>query len=493
MLNGNVDVSDTADITIVVPQKTLEWLFKMMATHVISFLATTLPGNISAPSQAPPLPVLSLFAMVGTSVWGYVFVRTSIFLLHLAAPLSVVYSLASWLVHLPFRIPLALEIWLAFETAFYLFVYLPRKAYLQTVTTHPCAPCRDDRRRLFWRCHSNIPDPNQYLKKWFRNAPASEIKRENVKDFFQWAFLNTGELDPAYDEELEEYVGAMEKLLRRKLEPGRGNANCLRLTLDKCVFIVDTAASIYLRYYSFDFHRTSLSQFLSIFPLRPLALFTAYRSPAKTLTYWYRPHTSKSRLPIVFIHGIGIGLYPYIPFLADLNAKNGEDSDEQVGIIAIEILPISSRITAAAMLKDETREEVYCILKAHDWERFALVSHSSAKLRKRGRHASPRTPQIARKIGPILFVDPISFLLHLPDVAYNFICRKPSHANEHLLSYFGSKDMGLSHTLFRRFIWADNALWKEDIQCHDVTVVLAGRDMIVDTKVIGAYLTGADE
>jgi hypothetical protein len=34
-------------------------------------------------------------------------------------------------------------------------------------------------------------------------------------------------------------------------------------------------------------------------------------------------------------------------------------------------------------------------------------------------------------------------------------------------------------------------LWKEDIQDHRVAVVLAGRDVIVDTRAIGAYLTGA--
>jgi len=44
----------------------------------------------------------------------------------------------------------------------------------------------------------------------------------------------------------------------------------------------------------------------------------------------------------------------YIPFLADLHAEDSKDpSDGQVGIIAIEIMPISSRITAEAMLKDE--------------------------------------------------------------------------------------------------------------------------------------------
>jgi hypothetical protein len=50
----------------------------------------------------------------------------------------------------------------------------------------------------------------------------------------------------------------------------------------------------------------------------------------------------------------------YIPFLADLNAEDSKDpSDGQVGIIAIEIMPISSRITAEAMLKDEMCEEVH--------------------------------------------------------------------------------------------------------------------------------------
>ncbi len=31
------------------------------------------------------------------------------------------------------------------------------------------------------------------------------------------------------------------------------------------------------------------------------------------------------------------------------------------------------------------------------------------------------TPRVASKIGPVIFIDPITFLLHLPDVAYNFV------------------------------------------------------------------------
>lgn len=171
--------------------------------------------------------------MIAESFWDYIFIRTCILSLHLVAPLSVIYSLVSLLVRLPSQLPRVLQLWLALEAAFYLAVYLPRKAYLQKAARHPLPPCRKERKELFERCHSNIPDPVQYLRKWFRGAPVAEIKRENVKDFFLWAFFNTGEREPGYDEELDEYIGEIEKLLGRKLEPGRGNANCLRLTLDK--------------------------------------------------------------------------------------------------------------------------------------------------------------------------------------------------------------------------------------------------------------------
>lgn len=51
----------------------------------------------------------------------------------------------------------------------------------------------------------------------------------------------------------------------------------------------------------------------------------------------------------------------------------------------------------------------------------------------------------------------------------------------------------MSHTLSRRFFWADNALWKEDIKGHRVGIALAGKDIVVDTKAIGAYLMGSED
>lgn len=141
------------------------------------------------------------------------------------------------------------------------------------------------------------------------------------------------------------------------------------------MFVVDVVASGFLRYHSFHFHRNTLAP--SVFPLRPLTLFTTHRSPAKALTYWHRPHTAKTKLPILFIHGIGIGLYPYVDFLADISTRDDEClSEGQVGIIAVEIMSVSFRITGGAIEKEQMCDEVRCILTAHGWDKFVLVCHS---------------------------------------------------------------------------------------------------------------------
>jgi pimeloyl-ACP methyl ester carboxylesterase len=200
----------------------------------------------------------------------------------------------------------------------------------------------------------------------------------------------------------------------------------------------------------------------------------------------------------LFIHGIGIGLYPYTNFLQDLDREleTGAKKDGEVGIIVLELMPISSRITHAALEKDVMIDEIKEIMQYHGWNKFVLVSHSYGSVIAAHLLKSDRSAPL---IGPTVFVDPISFLLHLPDVAYNFIAREPAHANEYQLWYFGSQDMGIAHTLAKRFSWIDNIIWKENLgikteeypEGRDVTVVLSGKDLIVNAEAVGQYLMGS--
>ena len=438
--------------------------------------------------------------MIGTTVWDYLHIKWWILFLSVITPLSACYCLVIVLNYIldlstP-RLPWPFELWCIAECAFYLFMYLPYKLYLQHEANHPPAPSRQERQRLFVRCNETIDDIEAYLKLWFVGSQLAEIKKENLKEFFLWAFFNRGGDPGSDDEELEEYVAATEKLLGRQIESGRGEAVCLRLTIDEvkmlrrslvwyfCVGFVDFLSSVRLRYCGFHLHRTALSSFFSLFPWRPLALLSRHKSPTKHLSYWHRPHTSQTKLPIVFIHGIGIGLYPYVDFLAELNGQ--DELDDQVGVIAIEIMPVSFRITHPVPTKDVLCSEILEIVKAHGWSRrFVLVSHSYGTAIST--HLLKYEP-IAERIAAVVLIDPITFLLHLPDVAYNFTHRKPVAANEHQLYYFASMDMGVSHALSRCFFWSENILWKDELGDRPVTVSLAEKDLIVNTGAVRRYL-----
>jgi len=66
------------------------------------------------------------------------------------------------------------------------------------------------------------------------------------------------------------------------------------------------------------------------------------------------------------------------------------------------------------------------------------------------------------------------------------------HAKELILWYFGSKDIGVAHTLSRRFFWSENILWKEELGVNDgqrtAIVVLSGNDDIVNAQAVRQYL-----
>jgi hypothetical protein len=80
----------------------------------------------------------------------------------------------------------------------------------------------------------------------------------------------------------------------------------------QCIFVVDIVTHAFMRFHNFEFHRSSTAHSLRIFPPRPHAFIASHRSPAEDLTYWYHPHTSPKELRILFLHGIGVGLYPIL-------------------------------------------------------------------------------------------------------------------------------------------------------------------------------------
>ncbi|KAJ6437341.1 alpha beta hydrolase fold family [Purpureocillium lavendulum] len=473
--------------------------------------------------------------MIGTSAAELLLIRLFIAffryapLLYAAAlvAVSTLFRASQWRA----RASATLTSLLAAETLFYLLVQVPYARRLTRAAVHPEPLTPAERRALFDECMRNVDDPASYLRWWFLGAELHDIRRDNLRDFFLWAFFDArAESAPAADDdddiddvfsdprvqrELDEYLAVVEDRLGTPLLPGRGPAKCLRLTFDDInttyrgltwylvVFLVDQATHAAMLWHGFRYYARSPAAALKTFPPRPQELVARHRSSAPELGYWYRPHVQppdavhegegdgEQQLPVVFFHGIGIGLWTYVRFVAELRGRNGiGDGADTRGVIVPEVMSISFRLAAPPPPKAEFLRQLGQILDQHGpaWDRFALVSHSYGSVLTT--HVLS-CPGFESRVPSVVLVDPVSVMLHLPDVAYNFTRRRPRAANEWQLWYFASTDPGVAHCLGRHFFWRDNIVWKRDLLGggrRRAAVTLSGRDLIVDAAAVAEYL-----
>lgn len=176
--------------------------------------------------------------LIGNSFPKLVFIRSVILSLRLIAPAGVLYCLIFPTVRPQqfFRRSLLLpfSIWAISEFGFLLIAYLPLKLLLQQDAIHPEPPSRFERRLLFQRCLESVPDRETYIFGWFLGSPLSQIKRENLKEFYAWSLMNKKyeDIDNEEATELENYADQLEEKFGRKLESGSGQASSLRGTLE---------------------------------------------------------------------------------------------------------------------------------------------------------------------------------------------------------------------------------------------------------------------
>jgi hypothetical protein len=302
--------------------------------------------------------------MIGKSRTEYVFIRASIFGLRSITPLSIMYVIAC-----AFSRRILFTPWLAayalIETAFYLGVFLPRNSRLQEVNlshlpsckrhlirtlsliqaaTHPPLTSKADRESLFTRCFELVRDTS-VISGWFYHAPVDSLQRDNIVDWIVWAFFGAyadhrDEVVDSWHAEIDDYVTRIEKTIGKTFSPGRNTTvRSMRVTLDpvvclhrpfvfytvcmflqelhslsndftQAVFIVDNWTSLSL--WRLGFHYYPSKKRFNVFPPRPFHTLSRRPSLHPHLSYWSKPHRSKTRDPIVFLHGLGVCCFPSV-------------------------------------------------------------------------------------------------------------------------------------------------------------------------------------
>ncbi|KAJ7700819.1 hypothetical protein B0H17DRAFT_1157846 [Mycena rosella] len=451
--------------------------------------------------------------MIGQSLPEYYFVRVCIAGLRLVAPASVAYLLTCAAARSILVSPV-LGVVAVCEALFWVIFLLRRRRFNKATPPVPPRLSRSGRRELFEKCASQITD--DYPSGWFL-PPNSEIKRDNVHEWILWAmFASTPEhASPEWDEEIDEYVSVVEKTLGRKLDPGRAHGvKSLRLSFDPIhmlhrplvwytiVALVDTLTSVLLLSLGFKHYAPRRPAFRT-FPSRPLLTLFSKSAATPHFPYWYRPpRAGGSKNPILFLHGIGIGLHPYVPLFREILR-----ADPTQSLLLVEFLPVSMRITGPMPPRRTTLAAINTILEDLDIPKIVLAAHSYGTFLAAQILAPPPDAEstddpallLNRKVTALVLVDPIPFLLHLPAVAHNFLYRHPGarRANEWQLWYFASRDGDVARVLGRCFFWEEGCVWRADLDRFSaagggrrVTVVLGGGDQIVPSADVRAYLTG---
>lgn len=290
---------------------------------------------------------------------------------------------------------------------------------------------------------------------FFFGAKAEDIKRGNLCSFLAWAmhsesFGDLGEEDRA---SVLAVSGRLASTLNLQFKDGfNRDVDHIKMTLNPIDY-VHRPLAIYLG----SAVKNAVGDFL-------LQLSGFKRKSLRNVNYWHKD--SKSiEVPMLFFHGISTGWIFYYPLIATLSGSR------PVILIDLDTIKINSLVfdmPDEGDFVDAVRD--ICTVHFGCNTAVSVVGHSfgtilSAWLLR----AHPSL------VSHLTLLDPVSLLLGLPDVAFNFLHKKPDRLSAGVIRLMASRELTVSHMLHRHFWWYNNILWLEDLPPHlNLVIGLSG-------------------
>jgi hypothetical protein len=278
----------------------------------------------------------------------------------------------------------------------------------------------------------SVSDVKKFMEGWFFGTKMESLYKGDIMSWVSAMFFNK-KLQQLSNEQLENVeilVGRFEDKLGYSLPEGADHkTRKMMVTLDP-VLMWHRPLFFYAAVKGLDIvSRSALWN----------AEFT--RSPDRGVVTYFKQGTS-GETPLVFFHGIGIGLFPYIRLVLAMVAKFPNRT-----IILFEKTSISMRLDRTLLLPEEYAQLIHFKLKEARIEKIVVVGHSLGTICIRW--IDYYYPDI---IQSRIFIDPVCFSLWTHDIAQNFMYRSPNKIRHYLLKYFASMEPGISLYLRRYFV-----------------------------------------
>jgi len=302
-----------------------------------------------APFDAAPYAALATAAAPASAVGG----------LNLAATTPTALGVVPLPVAFSTFVATVLGGWALAEAAFVVYFLRRRRQLQRHLPLRQLPPAERD--LLFRRCMAAITDMEAFLVGWFRGAAPGDIWRGNVEQWLAWAFFQRrwAELSPDEVKEVAERIATMEARLGRRFAPGYNRRiRSMRVTLDPlAIYYKPLGYYVFLRLLNEGYGCVLRCQGFR-------------RYVAGQHAYWYWPgRAGPDALPLLFLHGIGVGLAPYASFVNDLRAQGHP-------VFLVELPHISSQFVEAVPSMDATVADIETLLRRHGFRHALFVGHS---------------------------------------------------------------------------------------------------------------------
>jgi pimeloyl-ACP methyl ester carboxylesterase len=313
-----------------------------------------------------------------------------------------------------------------------------------------------DLMELWENCLTYSPDgPQAWLEGWFYDAPLDTLSKQDLLEFLAWGSCSTtwDLLTDTSKDEIRNVYDVFERHLKRRFPEaaeGQEPAPFMRFSIEPfeykhkptsyywvCSFLLGLAGKAALYSEGFQRHRS------------------------RALDYWIRipdSEDARRRTPIIFVHGIGVGLVMYLNLIRALVTND-------CPVVCIELPFISSKLGACEVPSiGEQVASVESLCKRWGFEKAMFVGHSYGSVM-----LSWMTQHLPSRVAGLAFIDPVVLMLNLKDVLYNFLYK--DEGGDGIADIIGT-ELGVNIALRRNFWWYRNILWACDLQRHALPTVV---------------------
>ena len=331
--------------------------------------------------------------------------------------------------------------------------------FLYHIKTQPLTkpiPPNESPRELFFKVLVQASKLKSYgvrrfMEGWFLGAKLQDIKRGNLKEFVCWGFVarSVEDLTEEEDEEIEGIVDSVIVEYKVNFEDGYNEeVSCCKMTLEDIEFIPRPL----LLYVLIAMKQLATYLILQMWGFR-------LRRVGGGMSYYHKVSSQGCEGdPLVLFHGLSTGWGGYLPMV---NVFRGRE------VFLINCPQISMSLDFKPLIPDVFTATVHSILSSHRVSSCIVVGHSFGTIQ--AAWLNKRHPSL---ISSLVLLDPVCIGLSLPDVACNFLYRKPSTFVEWLIYLMASRELGISFILRRHFWWFHNVIWLEEEVLPNTKVIV---------------------